>query len=181
MHRWGDQPSSARAARPPSRSRRNVLLKGECHAKTPPQAGRVGAAIAAAAVLASAPAIPASAESPDLPRIYTVTPSSEPGEIMDWSTVRIFDPKTLAVTKEMPTLGFKPHHFYPVPGQNFAYIAHFGGPGTPQAVEVFDMVRNEIVGTIPTGDGPRHINFSPDNRYAYTSNLEGGSITKIDI
>ncbi|MBI3686031.1 MAG: hypothetical protein HY241_01615 [Actinobacteria bacterium] len=141
-----------------------------------------------AAPTVSAVAAPARADEPGrhddalAPRLYVISPSSDPDTITTWSTISVLDPRTQQVTKQIPTLGFKPHKFYPIPGRNIAYITHFGGPGTPAAIEVFDMVRNEVVGTIPTGgDGPRHMGFSPDYRHGYTANLDGGSISDIDV
>jgi YVTN family beta-propeller protein len=116
------------------------------------------------------------------PRVYVISPSSSPDSITTPSTISVYDPNTYEVVKRVPAAGFKPHKFYLIPGRNLAYITHFGGPGTPQAIEVFDVLRNEVVGTIPTGgDGPRHLAFSPDYRYGYTANLEGGSISVIDV
>lgn len=116
------------------------------------------------------------------PRLYVITPSSSPETITSPSVLQVRDPRSHQVRQQMPTLGFKPHKFYPIPGRNIAYITHFGGAGTPQAIEVFDLVRNTITGLIPTGaDGPRHLGFSPDFRHAYTANLDGDSITAIDV
>lgn len=112
------------------------------------------------------------------PRIYTVMPSSEPDSIFGPSDVKVFDPGSYEVSEQVPVRGLKPHHFYPVPGRNFALLAHF----RPTAyVEVFDMAANEIVGTIPTGLGPRHHTFKPNGSLVYTANFDGDSISVINV
>lgn len=123
-------------------------------------------------------AAPGTAPQADLPpRLYVVTPSSEPAQITGPSVIKIYNPETLALRKEIPAAGFRPHHFYKVPDRNYAFIAHFG----PTAfVEVLDLVKDEIVRTVPTGVGPRHLGFTPNGAFVYTSNFDGNTVSKIN-
>lgn len=113
------------------------------------------------------------------PRLYVITPSSEPGNITGPSVIKIYDPTTLTPTlvKQIPAVGLKPHHLYKIPDRNIAFIAHFA----PTAhVEVLDLVKDEVVGTIPTGVGPRHMGFTPNGSFAYTANFDDNTITRIN-
>lgn len=120
----------------------------------------------------------ASAGKANLPtRLYVITPSSEPAQITGPSVIKIYDPATLTLMKQIPAAGFRPHHFYKVPDRNYAFIAHFG----PTAfVEVLDLVKDEVVRTVPTGVGPRHLGFTPNAAFVYTANFDDNTITKIN-
>lgn len=115
---------------------------------------------------------------PKLPnRLYVIVPSSEPANITGPSTIKIYNPETLTLRKETPAAGFRPHHFYKVPDRNYAFIAHFG----PTAfVEVLDLVKDEVVRTVPTGVGPRHLGFTPNANFAYTANFDDNTISRIN-
>lgn len=110
--------------------------------------------------------------------IYVNAPASEPDLIEPGTPAHstIIDARTLRIVKRVP-LDEKPHHFYKVPHQNKAYISHFGGTSS---VAVMDLIANEVVTKIPTGNGPRHMSFSEDGRYAFTANLDDNSVSKID-
>jgi YVTN family beta-propeller protein len=111
-------------------------------------------------------------------RVYVLTPSSEPDEITGPSTLKVYDPQTARLLRTVPLRGAKPHHLYVLPRSHLALISHFA----PTAfVEVLDLSTDQIVGTIPTGTGPRHLAFSPDHRFAYSANLEDNSISVIDL
>jgi len=111
------------------------------------------------------------------PRLYTVMPSSEADEITGPSTVEIFNPPSFDLAATAAVEGLKPHHFAPVPGRNVALISHF----SPTAfVEVFSLRKNAVVGTIPTGLGPRHLTFNRRGTVAYTANHDGGSVSALD-
>lgn len=112
------------------------------------------------------------------PKVYAVENSSSPSQITGPSTVKVYDPQTLALEKQVPMLGRKAHHFNKVPQHNYALINHFA----PESfIEVFDYASNEIVGKIDTGLGPRHVSFSADANTAYTANYDGNSISVIDL
>lgn len=112
------------------------------------------------------------------PRVYSVENSSSPAQITNASIVKIYDPDTLELQKEVPMLGIKAHHFNKVPFHNYALINHFA----PESfIEVFDYASNEIVGKFETGLGPRHVSFSKDGDKAYTANYDGNSLTVIDL
>lgn len=151
-----------------------------------PLAGRVMLA-AAMALLVSSSGIAGGASDRDdrdcdisrlPPRLYVITPSSEPDQITTSSVIKIYDPSTLMLIKQTPAAGLKPHHFYKIPNRNFSYIAHFG----PTAfVEVFDLVKDEVVATIPTGVGPRHLGFSTNGSKVYTANFDGNTVSRIVV
>lgn len=118
----------------------------------------------------------ANAELP--PRLYVITPSSEPDQITGPSMINVYDPASLTLMKQTPAKGLKPHHLYKVPDRNFGFIAHFG----PTAfVEVYDFVKDEVVATIPTGVGPRHLGFTPDGSKVYTANYDNNTVSRIVV
>jgi YVTN family beta-propeller protein len=105
-------------------------------------------------------------------RLYAVNNQSSDGR--RW-TVSVIDPRSERVVEEVP-VGPEPHHIYPVPGRNVAYISHLTG----NVLDVLDLVSNRVVGQVVTGSGPRHLEFSPDGRVAYTDDLPGNTITAVD-
>ena len=115
---------------------------------------------------------------PSAARIYITTPGSSPNNIPDGTPAfaKVLDGTTYAVKKSVP-LEERPHHFYKVPLQNKAYIAHFVGTSV---VEVMDLKTNAIVKKIPVTEGPRHINFSDDYSVAYTANFDSNAVSAID-
>ncbi len=115
---------------------------------------------------------------PDRDRVYVISPSSEPDDIMGPSVINVYDPATNVPIKQLFSRGLKPHHFYKIPNRNFAYISHFA---PTRFVEVFDLVRDKVHSMLPTGLGPRHMGFRPDGQVAYTANVEGNSVTRIDV
>lgn len=115
---------------------------------------------------------------PPRPRVYSVKNSSSPSQIAGPSIIKMYDPDTLELLKEIPMLGIKAHHFNKVPHHNYALINHFA----PESyIEVFNYATNEIVGKFDTGLGPRHVSFSKDANSAYTANYDDNSITVIDL
>lgn len=111
--------------------------------------------------------------------VYVNEQASEPDLIPAGTQAytNVIDARTLKTIKRVPTEE-KPHHFYKVPHQNKAYISHFGGTGV---VEVLDLISNEIVAKIPTSDGPRHLTFSADGKYAWTANFDHNDVSLIDV
>ncbi len=53
--------------------------------------------------------------------------------------------------------------------------------GKPSGVAVVDARRHSLVAEIPTGEGHHEIAFSPDDRYAFVTNKEDGTLSVIDI
>ncbi|TNC29729.1 YncE family protein [Amycolatopsis alkalitolerans] len=127
---------------------------------------------------------PAAARFGLAPRIYTVTPSSEPGAITGPSSVKVWDAGTNKMIKEVPVPSdradglSRPHHFMAIPGRNFAFVMGFA---PTSSIKVFDMVKNEFTGEIQTGLGPRHLEFNPNGAVAYSANFDGDSISAINI
>lgn len=111
--------------------------------------------------------------------VYVNEQASEPDLIPAGTPAftNVIDARTLKVIKRVP-VEEKPHHFYKVPHKNKAYISHFGGTGV---VEVLDLLSNEIVTKIPTSDGPRHLTFSKDGKYAWAANFDHNDVSLIDV
>lgn len=110
-------------------------------------------------------AIPAgtAAEKGLAPKIYTVTPSSEPGQITGPSSVKVWDAATHTLLKEVPVpasrLGMpdsadgisKPHHFMVLHDRNIGLVMGFN-PSSD--IKVFDLVEDEFIdGTDDSPDG----------------------------
>lgn len=112
-------------------------------------------------------------------RVYVNEQASEPDQIPTGQAAftNVIDPRTLRVIKRIP-VAEKPHHFYKVPHQNKAYVSHFGGTSH---ITVLDLEKNEVLTTIPTGDGPRHLTFSADGKRAWSANLDQNSVSYIDV
>jgi YVTN family beta-propeller protein len=64
------------------------------------------------------------------------------------------------------------------PNNKYLYLAG-GSKGSSGDVLVVDTVKNEIIKKIIT-NGAGHINFSPDGKYAYVSNVDRDEISVID-
>lgn len=111
--------------------------------------------------------------------VYVNEQASEPDLIPNATPAftNVIDARTLRVLKRVP-VEEKPHHFYKVPNENKAYISHFGGSSV---IEVLDLISNEIVTKIPTSDGPRHLTFSKDGKYAWTANFDHNDVSLIDV
>lgn len=111
--------------------------------------------------------------------LYVNEQASEPDQIPTGQPAftNVIDARTLRVIKRIP-VAEKPHHFYKVPYQNKAYVSHFGGTSH---ITVLDLLRNEVLTTIPTGDGPRHLTFSADGKRAWSANLDQNSVSYIDV
>lgn len=141
-------------------------------------------AIAGVSVLLAPIGAGATAKDELRPRIYTVTPSSEPGDIKGPSSVKVWDGETHKLIKEVPVPSdradglSKPHHFMAVPGRNFAFVMGFA-PSSD--IKVFDMVKNEFTNTIKTGLGARHLRYNPNGAIAYSANFDGNSVSVINI
>ncbi|MBF6558587.1 MAG: YncE family protein, partial [Acidimicrobiales bacterium] len=89
--------------------------------------------------------------------------------------VDVIDPATDEVTGSIP-VGPQPHHIYPVPGLNEAFISHFTGC----SLDVVDLVHNTVIGQVQTRFGPRHLTFGPVGDFAYAIDYYSSSLTVID-
>jgi YVTN family beta-propeller protein len=105
-------------------------------------------------------------------RVYVVSSRGADGVS---GTISVIDPQTMTIVDRIPVRR-EPHHIYPVPGRNIAYISHLFG----QRLEVLDLMSGSIVQDIRTGIGPRHLTFSPDRRLAYTDDFLGDTVTAVD-
>lgn len=89
--------------------------------------------------------------------------------------VDVIDPTTNRVARSIQ-VGPQPHHIYPVPGQNEAYVSHFMGC----SLDVVDLVHGTVIGQVATRFGPRHLAFGPGGRFAYAIDYYGSALTVID-
>lgn len=115
--------------------------------------------------LAAVPAGVAAGQEP-APKIYTVTPSSEPGQITGPSSVKVWDAATHTLVKEVPIPASrpgtadlsvdgvsKPHHFMALHDRNLALVMGFNPTSD---IKVFDLVEDEFIsGTDTSSDGKR--------------------------
>lgn len=110
--------------------------------------------------------------------VYVNEQASEPDQIPTGQPAftNVIHPQTLRVIKRI-SVAEKPHHFNKVPHQNKAYISHFGGT---KHITVLDLEKNEVLTTIPTGDGPRHLTFSADGKRAWSADLDQNTVSYID-
>jgi YVTN family beta-propeller protein len=147
-------------------------------------AGLSTCAIAGVSILAASGGAGAAMHDELRPRVYTVTPSSEPGDIKGPSSVKVWDGETHELVKEVPVPTdradglAKPHHFMAVPGKNYAFVMGFA---PTSEIKVFDMVKNEFTNSVKTGLGPRHLRYAPNGATAYSANFDGDSVSVINL
>jgi YVTN family beta-propeller protein len=48
-------------------------------------------------------------------------------------------------------------------------------------VYIYDLDKQTLVGSVPTGDGPNWIVFSPDGKLAAVSNTDSNDVSIIDV
>lgn len=110
--------------------------------------------------------------------LYVNEEASEPDKIPKGQQgyTNVLNPRTLRLVKRIK-IDEKPHHFYKIPHQNKAYVSHFGGTSV---ITVIDLISNEVITKIPTGDGPRHLTLSKDGKYVWSANLDHDSVSLID-
>lgn len=116
----------------------------------------------------------------DSAKVFLTTPSSEPNQITPGtvSYLKVYDPTSLTLVDNVRTPDFRPHHLYPLPGQDLAIQAHFG---PTRNVEIINLKTNQYVGRIPTGEGPRHLSYNPSGTRAYTADFNGNTISVLDV
>ena len=71
--------------------------------------------------------------------------------------------------------GTKPMRILAQPDQQYVWVANESG------VTVIDTVTLKVAATIPTGAGQHDLVISNDNRFAFVSNRESGTVSIIDI
>ena len=77
-------------------------------------------------------------------------------------------------------IGTRPARVALQPDARFLWVGH-GAGAEPSGVAVIDVREAAVVKDIATGEGHHEIAFSDDNRYAYVSNEEAGTLSVIDI
>lgn len=74
--------------------------------------------------------------------------------------------------------GVKPTRITMQPDQQYVWVANDGKEG---GVTVIETTTGKVVATIPTGAGKHDVAVSNDNRFAFVSNSESGTVSIIDI
>ena len=88
--------------------------------------------------------------------------------------VAVVETRSWKVTNYIDT-GLKPTRIVMQPDQHYVWVANDGG------VTVIDPANLKVAATIPTGPGQHDIVISNDNRFAFVSNQQGGTVSIIDI
>ncbi len=74
--------------------------------------------------------------------------------------------------------GVRPTRITMQPDQQYVWVANDGKEG---GVTVIETTTGKVVATIPTGAGKHDVAVSNDNRFAFVSNSESGTVSIIDI
>ncbi|HLF10983.1 MAG TPA: cytochrome D1 domain-containing protein [Gammaproteobacteria bacterium] len=126
--------------------------------------------------------------------LYTNIPLKRPGA--DWAKtqdektlfvtmprageVAVVDLDTFKVTKLVPG-GDMPTRIVLQPDGRFLWVGNDVANGRPGGVTIIDAASLEVVGNVQTGTGHHEIAFSDDNRTAFVTNRESGTVSIIDI
>ncbi len=76
--------------------------------------------------------------------------------------------------------GVKPVRITMQPDQQYVWVAN-DGKEKEGGVTVIETTTGKVVATIPTGAGKHDIAISSDNRFAFVSNSESGTVSIVDI
>src|SRR6185437_3401033 len=94
--------------------------------------------------------------------------------------VAVVDTRTWTVETYIDT-GIKPTRLNLQPDQKYLWVANDGNAADPSGVTVIDTVTLKAAAQIPTGAGHHEIVISGDNRFAFVSNRESGTVSVIDV
>jgi YVTN family beta-propeller protein len=67
------------------------------------------------------------------------------------------------------------------PDERYLWVGNNAQDGENSGVTVIDTTDRKVLARIPTGSGHHEIAFSPNDRYAFVSNRDSGSVSVIDI
>lgn len=93
--------------------------------------------------------------------------------------VAVVDTRTWTVKTYIDT-GIKPTRLSLQPDQKYLWVANDGNADL-SGVTVIDAETLKVAAQIPTGAGHHEIVISSDNRFAFVSNRDGGTVSVIDV
>jgi YVTN family beta-propeller protein len=94
--------------------------------------------------------------------------------------VAVVETGTWTVANYIDT-GVKPTRITLQPDQKYLWVANDGNQGEVSGVTVIDAVTLKVAAQISTGAGHHEAVISSDNRFAFVSNRESGTISIIDV
>ena len=110
--------------------------------------------------------------SEDNKRLYVTMPTSE--------KVALVDTNAFEMTHEIDA-GANPMRVELQRDQRYLWIGNDTSDAATSGVTIIDTEELKAVKFIPTGAGHHEIAFTDDNRYAFVTNREGGTVTIIDV
>lgn len=111
-------------------------------------------------------------QSRDSERIFVSLPLSNQVAVVD---------TRLWVVSSYIDAGSKPTRLVLQPDQKYLWVSNEGDAENPGGVTAIDTVTMKVAAKIPTGGGQHGIVISGDNRFAFVSNRDGGTVTVIDV
>ncbi|HEV2762906.1 MAG TPA: cytochrome D1 domain-containing protein [Pyrinomonadaceae bacterium] len=95
--------------------------------------------------------------------------------------VAVVDTTTWKVVKNIDT-GVRPTRLRLQPDERYLWVGTDGlAPNEPSGVTVIDAVELKKLADIPTGAGHHEIAFSADNRTAFVTNQQDGTLSVVDV
>ncbi|MGZ8842143.1 MAG: YncE family protein [Pyrinomonadaceae bacterium] len=94
--------------------------------------------------------------------------------------VAVIDTRTWKVATYIDA-GFRPTRITLQPDQNYLWVANDGNQGSSGGMTAIDVMTLKVAAQIPTGSGRHEAVISSDNRFAFVSNQESGTISIIDV
>lgn len=94
--------------------------------------------------------------------------------------VAVIDAQSWKITNYIDT-GVKPTTIRLQPDQKYVWIGHEGSEPSESGVTVIDTETLKIAAQLRTGAGRHEIVVTGDNRYAFVSNHEAGTVSVIDV
>jgi YVTN family beta-propeller protein len=94
--------------------------------------------------------------------------------------VAVVNTRSWSVASYIDT-GINPVRLILQPDQKYLWVANDGNAAVPGSVTAIDAVTLKVAAQIPTGSGHHEIVVSADNRFAFVSNRESGTVSVIDV
>ena len=94
--------------------------------------------------------------------------------------VAVVNTRSWSVASYIDT-GVKPTRLLLQPDQKYLWVANDGNGTDPGGVTVIDAATLKVAAQIPTGAGHHEVVVSGDNRFAFVSNRESGTVSVIDV
>lgn len=94
--------------------------------------------------------------------------------------VAVIDTRTWTVENYIDT-GIKPARLSLQPDEKYLWVANDGNAAEASGVTLIDVATLKVAAQIPTGTGHHELVISGDNRFAFVSNRESGTVSTIDV